>query len=88
VDGESRALTSFIAGRTCYIADMAKQVRPSDLPTKRVTASDGTVVRMKVVQADSPTLGQDLLAAFRSNVRRIKTEQRRQRHGSTDAAQA
>ena len=58
---------------------MAKQVRPSDLPTKRVTAPDGTVVRMKVVQSESPTLAQDLLAAFRSNVRRIKDDQRRQR---------
>lgn len=58
---------------------MAKQVRPRDLPTKRVTAPDGTVVRMKVVQSESPTLAQDLLAAFRSNVRRIKDDQRRQR---------
>lgn len=66
---------------------MAKQVRPSDLPTKRVTAPDGTVVRMKVVQSESPTLAQDLLAAFRSNVRRIKEDQRRQRHVAQDAAQ-
>jgi len=66
---------------------MAKQVRPSDLPTKRVTALDGTVVQMKVVQSESPTLAQDLLAAFRSNVRRIKDDQRRQRHVAQDAAQ-
>lgn len=84
-----RALTRpSIAARTCYIVAMAKQVRPSDLPTKTVRAADGTVVRMKVVQSDSPTLGQDLLAAFRSNVRRIKAEQRRRRDGSPDAAQA
>ena len=37
------------------------------------------MVRMKVVQSESPTLAQDLLAAFRSNVRRIKDDQRRQR---------
>lgn len=46
-----------------------------DLPTKIVRSPDGTVVRMKVVDADSPTLGEDLLAAFRSNVRRVRSEQ-------------
>lgn len=56
-----------------------RKTRPSDLPTKRVTASDGSVIQMKVVQAESPTLGSDLLAAFRSNVRRIRDE-RRDRH--------
>jgi hypothetical protein len=66
---------------------MAKQVRPSDLPTKRVTAPDGTVVQMKVVQSESPTLALDLLAAFRSNVRRIKDDQRRQRYVAQDPAQ-
>lgn len=65
-----------------------KKVRPSDLPTKRVTAPDGTVVQMKVVQADSPTLGEDLLAAFRSNVRRIKEDQRKRARAAQDAAQA
>ena len=63
-------------------------VRPSDLPTKRVRAPDGSVIQMKVVQSESPTLGQDLLAAFRSNVRRIKVEQRRLDRASEDAAQA
>jgi len=59
---------------------MAKKisVRPSDLETKRVRAPDGSVVRMKVVKSDSETLNQDLLAAFRSNVRSIR-EQRRKR---------
>lgn len=66
----------------------AKVIRSSDLPTKRVRALDGTVIHMKVVQSDSPTLGLDLLAAFRSNVRRIKDEQRRQRRAREDAAQA
>lgn len=65
-----------------------KKVRPSDLPTKRVTAPDGTVVRMKVVQSESPTLAQDLLAAFSSNVRRITTEQRKARRDRADAPQA
>lgn len=51
--------------------------RVGDLPTKTVRAADGTVVRMKVVQANSPTLDQDLLAAFRANVRRVKDEQRK-----------
>ena len=65
-----------------------KNVRPSDLVTKRVRAPDGSVVRMKVVQSDSPTLAEDLLAAFRSNVRRIKAEQRRRDRAGQDAAQA
>ena len=52
-------------------------VRAGDLPTKVVRAADGTAVRLKVVQADSPTLDQDLLAAFRANVRRVKDEQRK-----------
>ncbi|CAN5854657.1 hypothetical protein BH11PSE6_BH11PSE6_19250 [soil metagenome] len=54
----------------------ARKTRPSDLPTKRVVASDGSVIQMKVVQAESPTLGADLLAAFRSNVRRIREDRR------------
>jgi len=65
-----------------------KSVRPSDLPTKRVRASDGTIIQMKVVQADSTTFAQDMLAAFRSNVRRIKTEQRKRARAEQDAAQA
>lgn len=52
-------------------------VRPGDLPTKTVRAADGTTVRVKVVQANSPTLDLDLLAAFRANVRRIKADQRK-----------
>jgi hypothetical protein len=51
--------------------------RASDLPTKTVRAADGTAVRVKVVQANSPTLDQDLLVAFRANVRRVKDEQRK-----------
>lgn len=66
---------------------MSKNVRPSDLPTKRVTAPDGTVVRMKVVKADSPTLSRDILAAFRSNVRSIR-EDRRKRANAANAPQA
>ncbi len=65
-----------------------KRARPSKLPSKRVTAPDGTVVHMKVVKADSPTLGLDLLAAFRSNVRRIKTAQRKHARARPDTAQA
>lgn len=65
-----------------------KHVRPSDLPTERVRARDGSVVQMKVVQSDSANLAEDLLAAFRSNVRRIKTEQRKRDRASQNAAQA
>lgn len=53
------------------------EIKPSDLPTRIVRAPDGTIIRKKVVQADSPTFSQDLLAAFRSNVRRIRAEQRK-----------
>jgi hypothetical protein len=67
------------------MATQLKTVRPSDLPTKRVRAPDGTVVQLKVVQSDSQTLGEDLLAAFRSNVRRIKADQRKRR-GDQDAS--
>ena len=67
---------------------MLKNVRPSDLPNKRVTAPDGTVLQMKVVQADSPTFAEDMLAAFRSNVRRIKDDQRKRARAAQDAPQA
>lgn len=60
-----------------------EEKRPSDLPTKVVRSADGSVIRMKVVQSESQTLSQDLLAAFRSNVRRITTE-RRKRTGSVE----
>lgn len=56
---------------------MQPAIRAGDLPTKTVRASNGAAVRLKVVQADSPTLDQDLLAAFRANVRRVKDEQRK-----------
>lgn len=62
------------------------KVRPSDLPTKLVRAPDGSIVRMKVVQAESETLAEDILAAFRSNVRRITTERRRSASASANAA--
>ena len=64
-----------------------KKVLPSDLPTKRVVAPDGSVIQMKVVQANSPTFAEDLLAAFRSNVRRIRAEQRRRARAVEGAAQ-
>jgi len=66
----------------------SKRVRASDLPTKRVTAPDGTVVQLKVVQANSPTLAQDLLAAFRSNVRRVREERRDRTRAVQDSTQA
>ena len=65
-----------------------KKIRPSDLPTKRVTAPDGSVIQMKVVNAESPTLGADLLAAFRSNVRRIRDERRTRTRDDQDSPQA
>lgn len=59
------------------------EITPSDLPTKRVRGPDGETVRMKIVQADSPTFSLELQAAFRSNVRQIRDERRR-RTGSAD----
>lgn len=59
-----------------------RTTKPADLPTKSVRAPDGTVVRLKVVKSDSETLGDDLLAAFRSNVRRVITERRKAVHAS------
>ena len=70
------------------MASAPPKTRPSDLPTKRVRAPDGSIIQMKVVQSESPTLANDLLAAFRSNVRRIKTEQRDRAHVSRNPPQA
>lgn len=63
------------------MAARAPKIRPSDLPTKRMRAADGSIVQMKVVQADSPTFAHDLLAAFRANVRRIKADQKKRANG-------
>jgi hypothetical protein len=65
-----------------------RNVRPSDLPTKTVRAPNGEIVRLKVVKADSASLGEDLLAAFRSNVRGIRDGRRRKSSNAPDAAQS
>lgn len=70
------------------MATARKTVRPSDLPTKTVRAPDGSIVKLKVVKSDSETLAQDLLAAFRSNVRSIRESRRRKANDAADAAQA
>lgn len=70
------------------MASYPPRVRPSDLATKIVTAPDGSKVRMKVVQAESPSLPYDLLAAFRSNVRRIKADQKAQAASREDSPEA
>lgn len=58
------------------MSDRPKKVRPSDLPTKRVRGPDGKLVSVKVVKADSDNLEGELLAAFQSNVRRVRDERR------------
>lgn len=63
------------------------EIRPSDLPTKIVRSPSGSVVRMKVVQSESPTLPYDLLAAFRSGVSRIRRDRRNRERAASDAAQ-
>lgn len=65
-----------------------RKVRPSDLPTKTVRSPEGKLVRLKVVKADSKTLGEDLLAAFRSNVRSLRASRRRKANDAPDAAKA
>jgi hypothetical protein len=70
------------------MSDRPKKIKPSDLPTKRVRAPDGTVITLKVVNSDSPTLGLDLLAAFQSNVKRIRSERRKRQRAANNAAQA
>jgi hypothetical protein len=68
------------------MSNRPKKVRPSDLPSKRVRAPDGTIVTLKVVNSDSPTLGLDLLAAFQSSVNRIRSERRKRERTGQDAA--
>lgn len=70
------------------MSNKPRKVRPSDLPTKRVRAPDGTIYTMKVVKSDSPTLGLDLVAAFQSNVKRIRMERRNKDRVGKNAAEA
>lgn len=65
-----------------------RKVSPGKLPTKTVRAPDGELVRLKVVKADSETLAMDLLAAFSSNVRRVRGERREKANAAPDAAKA
>lgn len=62
------------------------EITPRDLPTKIVRSADGTIVRLKVVQSDSATLGEDLLAAFQSSVRRIRSRRRKAAGAPEDPA--
>lgn len=68
------------------MASKAPKIRPSDLPTKKMRAPDGTLYSMKVVQSDSLTFGLDLQAAFRWNVSRIRAEQRKRVRVENNAA--
>ncbi|RYE58299.1 MAG: hypothetical protein EOP18_01400 [Rhizobiaceae bacterium] len=45
-------------------------------PKYRTARSEGSVVRVRVVDADSPTFGADFEAAFRANVRRARQDNR------------
>lgn len=54
--------------------DKLKKIRPSDLPTKRVKSPDGDWVAVKVVNSSSDHLEAELLAAFQSNVRRVRRQ--------------
>ncbi|HEX8554461.1 MAG TPA: hypothetical protein VF695_07120 [Sphingomonas sp.] len=46
----------------------------SSKPRYRMAVSDGQSVRVRVVNADSPTFGADFVSAFRANVRRVRKE--------------
>lgn len=54
-----------------------KERNTRDLPDKKIKTPDGNYITMKVVQSDSEHLKEDLLTAFRSNVARIISKQRR-----------
>lgn len=43
-------------------------------PRYRSAVVDGQAVRVRVIDADSPTFGADFLSAFRANVRRARRE--------------
>ena len=64
------------------MASKFPQIRPSDLPNKTVYGADGKTLKVKVIQSESPTLPYDLLAGFRSNVRRITDERRKRMHAA------
>jgi len=67
--------------------DNIRNVRPRDLPTKLITMSDESTIEKKVVQAESHTLGADLLAAFRWNVRRILDERKSRTRCAEDSTE-
>lgn len=45
-------------------------------PRYRTAVSEGQKLRVRVVDADSPTFGEDFESAFRANVRRVRRENR------------
>lgn len=45
-------------------------------PRYRIARAEGQAVRVRVVDADSPTFGDDFEAAFKANVRRVRKENR------------
>jgi hypothetical protein len=77
-----------VIGKEFYMASKAPKVRPSDLPTKIVHGPNGESVRVKVIQSESATLPYDLLAAFQSNVRRIRANQRKRARAANDTKEA
>jgi hypothetical protein len=45
-------------------------------PKYRTARSDGASIRVRIVDADSPSFGADFEAAFKANVRRARRENR------------
>jgi hypothetical protein len=57
------------------IIDVAQSAKPGKA-RYRTAQIDGRKIRVRVVDADSPTFGLDFEAAFKANVRRVRRENR------------
>jgi hypothetical protein len=61
---------------TLKIVDRPVTGEKSAKPRYRTAVSDGQSIRVRIVDADSPTFGADFASAFRANVRRVRQENR------------
>ena len=61
---------------TFKLVDRPVTGEKSGKPRYRTAVSDGQSMRVRVVNADSPTFGADFESAFRANVRRVRKENR------------
>ena len=61
---------------TLKIVDRPVTGEKSAKPRFRIASNDGESIRVRIVDADSPTFGADFTSAFRDNVRRVRKENR------------